>query len=122
MQMLKMAILESPKRKTQLSESERKVYIDAWSQPGAIDAVLNYYRTTFVEFPEVEPNWTGIINVPTLVIHAMKDTAIRHVTIEGLSEYIRDLKIVEVEDATHWVMAEKPEIVISNIKEFIGQK
>ena len=34
--------------------------------------------------------------------------------------YKRDLKIVEVEDTTHWVMAEKSEIVISNIKEFIG--
>jgi len=120
MQLLKVALLESPKRKIPLSEFDRKVYIDAWSQPGAINAGLNYYRTTFVEFPEVETNWTGIINVPTLVIHGMKDNAITLVTIEGLSEYIKDLKIVKVENTTHWVMAEKPEIVISNIKEFIG--
>ncbi|MFW9773618.1 MAG: alpha/beta fold hydrolase, partial [Candidatus Thorarchaeota archaeon] len=61
---------------------------------------------------------TGIIKVPTLVIHGMQDTAVLPQNLDGLSEYVEDLKIIRVENSSHWVIHDQPEIIISNFKMF----
>ena len=118
-QFLKLVVFGMPKRKNALSEFDKEKYIEAWSQPGAINAGLNYYRASVNLMAEIG-DWTGIINVPTLVIHGMKDIALTPKILEGLSDYVKDLKIVRIENASHWVMFDEPEVVISNIKEFLG--
>ena len=118
-QFLKIVVFGMVKKKNAISEFDKEKYIEAWSQPGAINAGLNYYRATFESLSETG-DWTGIINVPTLVIHGMKDIALTPKVLEGLSDYVKDLKIVRVENASHWVMVDEPEVVISNIKEFLG--
>ena len=118
-QFLKLVVFGMPKKKNAISEFDKEKYVEAWSQPGAINAGLNYYRATFKSMSETG-DWTGIINVPTLVIHGMKDIALTPKILEGLSDYVKDLKIVRVENASHWVMVDEPEVVISSIKEFIG--
>ena len=118
-QFLKMVVFGMVKKKNAISEFDKEKYIEAWSQPGAINAGLNYYRATFESLSKTD-DWTGIINVPTLVIHGMKDIALTPKILEGLSDYVKDLKIVRVENASHWVMVDEPELVISNIKEFLG--
>ena len=118
-QFLKLVVFGMPKKKNAISEFDKEKYVEAWSQPGAINAGLNYYRAAFKSMSETG-DWTGIINVPTLVIHGMKDIALTPKILEGLSDYVKDLKIVRVENASHWVMVDEPEVVISSIKEFIG--
>ena len=118
-QFLKIVVFGMVKKKNAISEFDKEKYIEAWSQPGAINAGLNYYRATFESLSKTD-DWTGIINVPTLVIHGMKDIALTPKILEGLSDYVKDLKIVRVENASHWVMVDEPELVISNIKEFLG--
>ncbi|MFX1393151.1 MAG: alpha/beta fold hydrolase [Promethearchaeota archaeon] len=118
-QFLKLVVFGMLKRKNALSEFDKEKYIEAWSQPGAINAGLNYYRAA-VELMSGTGEWTGIIDVPTLVIHGMKDIALTPKILEGLSDYVKDLKIVRIENASHWVMVDEPEVVISNIKEFLG--
>ena len=118
-QFLKMVVFGMVKKKNAISEFDKEKYIESWSQPGAINAGLNYYRATFESLFKTD-DWTGIINVPTLVIHGMKDIALTPKILEGLSDYVKDLKIVRVENASHWVMVDEPELVISNIKEFLG--
>lgn len=118
-QFLKMVVFGMVKKKNAISEFDKEKYIEAWSQPGAINAGLNYYRATFESLSKTD-DWTGIINVPTLVIHGMKDIALTPKILEGLSDYVKDLKIVRVENASHWVMVDEPEVVISNIKEFLS--
>jgi pimeloyl-ACP methyl ester carboxylesterase len=41
-------------------------------------------------------------------------------TLKNLGNYVKDLKIVYIKNASHFVMLDAPEIVIKNIKEFIG--
>ena len=118
-QFLKLVVFGMPKKKNAISEFDKEKYVEAWSQPGAINAGLNYYRAAFKSMSETG-DWTGIINIPTLVIHGMKDIALTPKILEGLSDYVKDLKIVRVENASHWVMVDEPEVVISSIKEFLG--
>ncbi len=115
-QFLKLFVFGHPRRKEAFNESDKRKYIRFWSQPGSIHAILNYFRATF-KFPI---KLTGDIKVPTLVIHGMRDIALTPKILDGLSEYIPNLKIVRVENASHWVMIDAPEVVASSIKEFIG--
>ena len=111
-------ISEQSKREHVLSEFDIEKYVEAWSQPGAIQAGLHYYRASVKD--AFTTSWDGIINVPTLVMHGMKDIALTPKILNGLEEYVKDLKIVRIENATHWVMIDAPDKVNSSIKEFIG--
>jgi len=92
---------------------DKDKYLAAWSQPGAISCGVNYYRAN-MDYKD----WTGIIKVPTLVIHGMKDGAILPVVLEGLDNYVKDLRIVRAEDLGHSAMKEAPQMVASEFIEF----
>jgi len=110
---LKFAVFEGMKNKSNFTDFDKEQYLRAWAQPGAILGGVNYYRAN-VSFKD----FTGKITVPTLVIHGMKDIAVLSSVLDGLSDYIDDLKIVRAEDSSHWVMHDQPKLVISSFKEF----
>jgi len=109
---------------------ERQAYLDQWSAPGALTAMLNWYRASEILVPavgeEVEaPVWTKLafpsLKVPTLVIWALGDKALLPVQLDGLNSLIDDLRIVTVPDAGHFVPWEQPEPVISAIGDFMRE-
>lgn len=98
-----------------LSDIDKQKYIDAWSKPNAVISGVNYYKAN-VSFKD----WSGIIKVPTLVIHGMKDVAVLPGILDGLSEYVKDLTIVRAEKSSHWVMHDEPDLVVSEFKKFFN--
>lgn len=118
-QALKFAVFANTVKKNAFSAFDKEKYIEAWSQPGAITGGVNYYRARGGSISG-DMEWNGIINVPTLVIHGMKDTALTPNILEGLEEYVKDLKVIRIEEASHWVMADEPQRVISSILDFIS--
>ena len=113
------------------TEEDKKAYIDAWSQPGALTGGLNYYRAARVGPPtegqkdggSFATNFTSLnVNVPTLVIWGERDTALLTGNLEGLDKYVPRLTIKRIPEGTHWVIHEKPELVNSYIREFIAAK
>jgi pimeloyl-ACP methyl ester carboxylesterase len=59
------------------------------------------------------------VRVPTLVIWGMQDTALRPGNLEGLDGFVPDLRICRIEDASHWVVEERPAEVNRLIREFL---
>lgn len=113
-----------------VSAEERQAYLDEWSREGALTAMLNWYRASEIEVPEVgekasAPMWTKLpfphIVMPTLVIWGMKDRALHPVQLEGLHDLVDDLRIVTIADAGHFVPWEQPEPVIAAIRDFIAE-
>ncbi|MFX1365349.1 MAG: alpha/beta fold hydrolase [Promethearchaeota archaeon] len=96
------------------SELDKQKYLEAWSQPGAILGGVNYYRAK-----NNNNDWSGIIEVPTLVLWGMNDLALTPQLLEGLSDYVKDLRIEKHEKSTHWITHDAPEFVASKILEFI---
>ena len=90
--------------KDQDQETEDK-YVKAWSN-GTITCGVNYYRAN-LDYKD----WSGIINVPTLVIHGMKDKSVLPGVLEGLEEYVKDLKIIRPEILGHSPMKEDPQLI-----------
>ena len=112
-----------------ISDEERWQYIDDWSRPGAMTAMLNWYRASKVVVPATGitvplPDWAlGLfpkIHVPTLVIWGMKDKALLPVQLEGLDELVGDLRIVELPDAGHFVPWEAPFAVGDALRDFLA--
>ncbi len=60
------------------------------------------------------------ISLPTLVIWALDDIALPPALLEGLADYIDDLTIRTVADASHWIVHEKPQQVAELIASFLG--
>jgi len=113
----------------EFTEDDKQMYVNAWAQPGALTGGLNYYRAGGLRPPsqgekidEMTLN-TGLdpvmINVPTLVIWAEKDTALTVHNLEGLDEFVPDLAIKRIPEGSHWVINEQPERVNKLIREFI---
>jgi epoxide hydrolase 4 len=104
-------------------------YRAAWSQPGALNAGLNYYRVTPLHPPAPDapgaaalklPNEMFTVRVPTLVIWGMADPALLPGLLDGLDECVPDLRIERIPGASHWVAHEEPERVNALIRAFIG--
>ena len=114
------------------NEEDKKAYIEAWSQPGALTGGLNYYRASRIGPPSGEGDKEGTsfardmasltVKVPTLVIWGEKDTALLTGNLEGLDKFVPSLTIKRIPDGSHWVIHEKPELVNGYIRDFVKGK
>jgi pimeloyl-ACP methyl ester carboxylesterase len=111
-----------------LSDSERAAYHEAWSQPGAIKAGLNYYRAAHMGDQvaaggvpeEYEAKIKAMrVEVPTLVIWGENDPALLVGLTRGLEEWIPDLRREVLPGAGHWVPYERPDDVNRLIRGFV---
>jgi pimeloyl-ACP methyl ester carboxylesterase len=116
-----------------VSEADKAMYLEAWSQPGALTGGLNYYRASGIGPPspgasgatppaaEAAPLPSLVVRVPTLVIWGEKDTALLTGNLDGLDEVVPKLTIRRIPEGTHWVVREKPAEVNRLIREFLAQ-
>jgi pimeloyl-ACP methyl ester carboxylesterase len=109
---------------------ERQRYIDDWSQPGALAAMLNWYRAAKIEVPAVGedaalPLWASMpfppVTQPTLVVWGLKDKALLPVQLEGLNAQVSDLRLIISTTAGHFIPWEEPETVTSAIRDFLAE-
>ena len=83
-------------------------YRDNASQPGALTAMINYYRANMRALGD-EP--TVPIAVPTLMIWGEADTALGIELTDGYDGLVDDFTLVRLPGISHWVQQEAPEAV-----------
>lgn len=123
------AVFDSSTKPDAYTAEDRRAYLDAWSQPGALTGGLNYYRASRIgpPSPGAEPSPEGgfagnqsfIVRVPTLVIWGEQDKALLTGCLDGLEQFVPDLKILRIPEGSHWVVHEEPEKVNESMREFI---
>jgi pimeloyl-ACP methyl ester carboxylesterase len=112
-----------------IPEAEKQQYVAEWSQPGAFNAMLNWYRAAKVMVPPPGltvplPDWLlrafPKVRVPTLVLWGMKDAALLPIQLDGLDELVEDLTIVRVPQAGHFAPWEAPDEVSAALRPFLA--
>ena len=112
-----------------IPEAERRQYISEWSQPGALTAMLNWYRASKVKVPPPGvtlplPQWVlgafPKVKVPTLVIWGMRDVALLPVQLDGLDRLVTDLEVVRLPSAGHFAPWEAPDDVAAALQPFLA--
>ncbi|MFC6836557.1 alpha/beta fold hydrolase [Halomarina ordinaria] len=99
------------------SEVDLARYRTAWGRPGALTAMLNWYRANGLRSDLFDRR--GRVSVPTLVLWGARDTALVRENAARSVEYCDDADLVLFEDATHWLQHEKPEAVNGHLVEFL---
>ena len=93
---------------SKLRAEERQHYLDDWKQPGALTAMLNWYRALPLYARSPGP---GRVRVPLRVVWGDRDAFLEPGLAEaGLALCDRG-EAFHLAEATHWVHHEEPERV-----------
>ena len=105
---------------------DKAAYLDDWGQPGAMTAMLNWYRAATVQVPAMdeEPPRPAFLDgpfppvtQPTLVVWGTGDKALLPVQLDGLGDYVPNLTVERVE-AGHFVPWENAPAVIAAMRKW----
>jgi pimeloyl-ACP methyl ester carboxylesterase len=93
-------------------------------QPGALTAMLNWYRANGRHFGGLGRGAAAacpIIETPTLLIWGEADTALGKETTLGTERFVSDLTVRYLPRVSHWVQQEAPEAVNEILESWLGE-
>ncbi|HEX5809452.1 MAG TPA: alpha/beta hydrolase [Anaerolineales bacterium] len=93
-------------------------YKEAWSQPGAMTAMLNWYRAA-ARYPLELSNGMRV-PVRTLILWGVKDAALSRRMARPSLDYCDDGNLVFFPDATHWVQHEEADEINRQLLAFVS--
>ncbi len=114
-----------------LTPEKRAAYVEAWSAPGALTGMLNWYRASPLVVPQpgeavdcakvmkLDPAVLRI-RMPHLVIWGMDDQALLPVSRATLADYCDDLAVREIAGADHWVVHQRTDEVVGHLRDFLA--
>ena len=90
-------------------------------RPGAMTAMLNYYRANFAGLSrDAAPS--PVIEVPTLMIWGEQDTALGLELTEGYEPYVADFTLERLPGVSHWVQQEAPDAVNARLLAWLDRR
>jgi pimeloyl-ACP methyl ester carboxylesterase len=106
----------------------RQKYHECWLR--GLSGGINFYRASLLhpyaeedEPPaklEFDPD-DFHVRAPTRVIWGEQDTALLKTQLDGLDEFVADLKIERIPEGTHWIVHEQPERINQLIRGFLSE-
>jgi pimeloyl-ACP methyl ester carboxylesterase len=107
------AFLGSAVDKSRFPPEVLQVYRDNAARPGALTAMLNYYRAFVRGGGNNRQRALGYptIEIPTLLIWGEEDIALCKETTYGTEQYVPNLTVRYLPRVSHWVQQEAPETV-----------
>lgn len=104
--------------KTPLSDADAERYREAWRQPGALTAMVNWYRAAFRRrFAPVPP---GSIAMPVRIIWGEQDRYALPALAEASKALCANAELTYLPDATHWVAHDEAARVNTMLLDFLA--
>jgi pimeloyl-ACP methyl ester carboxylesterase len=97
--------------KSHFSDDVTRVYRTNAGEPGALTAMLNYYRALFRSFSELSKQSFPEITVPTLLLWGEADISLGKELTFATNRYVKELTVRYLPDVSHWVQQEAPDTV-----------
>jgi pimeloyl-ACP methyl ester carboxylesterase len=98
---------EEPLHPEEFGRDELARYAEAFAQPGAVPAMINWYRAIF-RGKRIETRRT---EVPALVVWGEKDRHLGREIATPSPDLVPNARVVFVPEATHWVQHDAPGLV-----------
>jgi pimeloyl-ACP methyl ester carboxylesterase len=89
---------------------EMDVYARAAQRPGAMKAMVNYYRA-LLRMPDMRNVGDGMVDMPTLVIWGENDLALDIHLLDGMEQWVPNLTLHRLPGISHWVQQDAPQDV-----------
>ena len=109
--------LRNSSRRGTFSADHLRIYRAGWSKPGAMTAMLNWYRAA-VRYPSAALK-NPYIQPPTLIIWGKKDAFLSPELARASLDHCTQGKLVMFSEATHWVQHEERAQVNALIHAFL---
>jgi pimeloyl-ACP methyl ester carboxylesterase len=93
-------------------------YRQAWSQPGALTAMINWYRAVARHRPTAPQE--ARLSMPVLMLWGTRDIALSQKMAQPSIDRCRGGKLVFFENASHWVQHEEAVAVTNALLEFLA--
>jgi epoxide hydrolase 4 len=106
--------------KKAFTDEDLERYAEAWAQPGALSAMINYYRAALRRSPGKAEAQLKPIEAQTLVIWGMLDRHLGSELAEPPAKWVPNVRVERIPDATHWVQHDAPARVNELLVEFLG--
>jgi epoxide hydrolase 4 len=117
---IKSAFLNMAKDKSRFPPDVLQIYADAAQRPGAMTAMVNYYRALMRDDDMMAQAGDGRINIPTLLIWGEEDTALNIHCCEGTEAWVPQITVRRLPGVSHWVQQEAPEAVNAILTEWLA--
>jgi pimeloyl-ACP methyl ester carboxylesterase len=105
--------------KSRFPDEVLRVYRDAASVPGALTAMLNYYRALIRGLRRNRRRGMAPIDTPTLMIWGEVDAALGKELTYDTDAHVRNLTLRYLPNVSHWVQQEAPETVNAMIEAWL---
>ena len=109
------------RRAGRFTDEEIDEYRKAWRKPGARRGMANYYRAIRKYRGELQP-LIRRIDIPTLLIWGQRERVFIPQVLEGMDEWVPDLRIAKIAGAGHFVQTDEPEIVNDILLDFLSSR
>ena len=98
-------------------------YLEAF-QRSDIEAMLNYYKANYPREPYAEDTSPLVkVQAPVLMFHGLKDTALLSGALNNTWDWLdKDLTLVTVPNAGHWVQADASDLVSKTMKWWLAMR
>ena len=107
--------------KAQFPDEVIEEYVKAYSKKGAMRGGINWYRAAFRSWKDDNKKEKKPVAVPTLIIWGENDKALGKELTYGMEKYFSaPFEIKYINNCSHWVQNEYPEIVNKHILDFLS--
>jgi pimeloyl-ACP methyl ester carboxylesterase len=111
------AMLQKTSRPGAFTDEDLGRYREAWAKPGAVTAMINWYRAFLWTKPHRPESIR--IKVPTRLIWGAHDMALGREMAQPSIDLCDKGELIFLEDATHWVHHDEPDRVNALLEEFL---
>jgi len=91
-------------------------------KPGAMTAMINYYRANLQELARWRREDCPVIKAPTLMVWGEEDSALGIELTEGYDGLLTDFTLNRLPGVSHWVQQEAPEAVNERLETWLTSK
>ncbi|MEO7505154.1 MAG: alpha/beta hydrolase [Sphingomicrobium sp.] len=114
-----------------ISSEERGQYIADWRRPGAMTAMLNWYRASAIAIPAMGeeatmPDWVGRavpkLKIPVRVVWGLEDKALLPIQLDGIGEVGDDVEVFPLPGVGHFAPWEAPDAVADALGPFLAAR